>query len=202
MNRLRKKVLGQQAMNGNLYKPLRKQHLEIRLLKILVPNKLDSVLNCTLEIVHLDRAPKYKALSYAWGNPSMTAEILVNEHPFQTTLNLKAALQNFRDTIPGIRLWVDAICVNQNDLAERGHQVQLMKSIYSRAEEKYVWLGIQSNDSDKAIDFMELLAARYRDCIARAPVGGKAEFGTFESTVSWDVVKSFAALERLLVRPW
>jgi hypothetical protein len=38
-------------------------------------------------------------------------------------------------------IWIDALCIDQGCNAERGHQVQRMGSIYSNAQEVFVWLG-------------------------------------------------------------
>ncbi|PMD41897.1 hypothetical protein L207DRAFT_376642, partial [Hyaloscypha variabilis F] len=46
--------------------------------------------------------------------------------------------------------WYDALCVNQEDNAERGHQVMLMRYIYYRADQTIVWLGESANGSGLA----------------------------------------------------
>jgi hypothetical protein len=51
-------------------------------------------------------------------------------------------------------LWVDAVCINQNDFQERNHQVMQMGQIYSKAERVVVWLGESNEDSKIAIDFL------------------------------------------------
>jgi hypothetical protein len=47
-------------------------------------------------------------------------------------------------------LWVDALCIDQNNLAERGAQVSIMSSIYSIASKVLIWLGEESADSKAA----------------------------------------------------
>ncbi|RSL85676.1 hypothetical protein CEP52_016061 [Fusarium oligoseptatum] len=42
---------------------------------------------------------------------------------------------------PALYLWVDALCINQQDLEERAWQVQLMGRIYSSAQVVYCWIG-------------------------------------------------------------
>lgn len=67
------------------------------------------------------------ALSYVWGDERKKASIIVNDHKIEVTLNLEAALRGFRDGSEfhsKYVLWVDAICINQEDLKERGHQVR------------------------------------------------------------------------------
>lgn len=38
-------------------------------------------------------------------------------------------------------LWADAICINQDDVQEKGHQVNMMGKIYTKAIGVIVWLG-------------------------------------------------------------
>lgn len=52
-------------------------------------------------------------------------------------------------------MWVDAICINQQNIPERNHQVQMMDKIYERAVEVLVWLGPAEHDSDKAMEKLE-----------------------------------------------
>jgi hypothetical protein len=58
----------------------------------------------------------------------------------------------------GIRLiWVDAICINQNDTVERGSQVAKMGQIYSQCSQVVVWLG-----SDLVLQKAGVYPRRYR----------------------------------------
>jgi hypothetical protein len=52
-------------------------------------------------------------------------------------------------------LWADAICINQEDIVERNHQVQLMRDIYRSAELVVAWLGEEKDESDLAMDMIE-----------------------------------------------
>ena len=42
-------------------------------------------------------------------------------------------------------IWIDALCINQDDLHERANQVKLMGNIYGRAETVNIWLGEESS---------------------------------------------------------
>ena len=55
--------------------------------------------------------------------------------------NIWWALYHLRQNSQEIVLWVDAICIIQNDISERNHQVLKMETIYTNAEEVFVWLG-------------------------------------------------------------
>jgi hypothetical protein len=78
----------------------------------------------------------YVALSYSWGNPHETRSIFVNEHRVEVTKNLESALRILREKGPlraGVKIWIDALCINQKDNDEKGVQVRRMRDIYNRA---------------------------------------------------------------------
>lgn len=83
----------------------------------------------------------YEALSYSWGNPSMTCSIVCNEKPFGPALELATALQYLRTSSKDRYIWCDAICINQLDLFEKGLQVKNMLRIFEKAELVAAWLG-------------------------------------------------------------
>ncbi|KAF2668896.1 hypothetical protein BT63DRAFT_374052, partial [Microthyrium microscopicum] len=107
--------------------------------------------------------PAYTALSYTWGNHNSTVTITIEGSPLDISQNLGDALcqvvQKAYKTSP--YLWVDQICINQRDLAERGDQVRYMGYIYERAAEVCIWLGdgTPDGDHDLAIDVVPSLSS-------------------------------------------
>ncbi|KAK4446693.1 heterokaryon incompatibility protein-domain-containing protein [Podospora aff. communis PSN243] len=111
-----------------------------------------SLIHCSLS-----NAPKYTALSYAWGSPESPSEIKINGLPVSIRRNLWEALKaiqsiNFqprRDDVEEVMgmLWVDSVCIDQNNTAEKNHQVQQMAAIYSTAAMVISWLGPHTLDS-------------------------------------------------------
>lgn len=81
------------------------------------------------------KAPRreYKCLSYCWQTTVQDAAILVDGCRFEVTSNLLSALRSIRKRKAKTLIWIDQICINQEDFLERGHQVSIMKHIYSRA---------------------------------------------------------------------
>lgn len=123
------------------------EKFEIRLLSIVSPPEYD-VLSLEIHTCSLDDQPRLLALSYAWGDTSITGTVLVNGLPFQATSNLVEALKVLSGK-PGMRspLWIDAICINQASIAEKNSQVPLMSLIYGLAEMVTAWLGPEADDS-------------------------------------------------------
>ncbi|PMD53636.1 uncharacterized protein K444DRAFT_700269, partial [Hyaloscypha bicolor E] len=86
----------------------------------------------------------YVALSYTWGNTDETSEIVVNGKPVKVRPNLECALRVLREKGPiraGMKVWIDALCLNQMDTNEKNAQVPRMREIYQRALNVVVWLG-------------------------------------------------------------
>jgi hypothetical protein len=122
------------------YQPIVKSNTT-RLLT-LFPGTKGSTIQCELqELRFVDNWPSYNALSYVWGNPDITRSIRVHGKELQITTNLESALQSMRSQDKSRLLWVDAICIDQGNLAERNEQVQMMTQIYSQASSVLVWLG-------------------------------------------------------------
>ena len=130
------------------YKPL--QPGCIRLLEFLD----DSGLNLTIGEQHLDIPPPYYALSYAWregeeGNDAARQhEIAINNEATRVQRNLYDALTHIGSIVRenNHRIWVDFVCINQDDIFERAQQVQLMKKIYEQANRTCGWLGLPYDD--------------------------------------------------------
>jgi len=143
------------------YPPLQNPTLESRLLTLLPDPDFFAPIHIELHAVNLsDVEGQYTALSYAWGDPSNTAPITLNGHMHHVTTNLQAALRHLRLDSETTTLWVDAICINQDDDAEKSSQVQQMGRIYRSAELVIAWLGEASDDSDFLLDLVLATAER------------------------------------------
>lgn len=141
--------------DSNFYTPLDSSREEIRVIHLL-PGEFDHEIKIELVPVSLssEPPPRYNALSYVWGREQCQAPALVNGKPFAITSNLDIALRYFRDRVVKKVLWVDAVCINQGDIVEKGIQVQMMGKIYSKAAQVFVWLGQAGGGSDELIDHM------------------------------------------------
>ena len=141
------------------YLPLNPQEVEIRLLRLL-PGKDDEGINCTLQTVSLNDPLKFEALSYVWGDLSITTPINVEGESFPVTANLSAALRALRQRHISRTLWIDAICINQDDLLEKNVQVPLMSRLYSSASGVVVWLGESNPNIELAVSWAETYTSK------------------------------------------
>jgi hypothetical protein len=137
----------------HLFSHLDEDRNEFRLIKLSSGIKTDPI-HCTLLHVTGNHAFNYEALSYVWGDPSQLAVIFLNGYDFDVTLNLRRALSELRSKTEDVVLWIDAICINQANLKERGSQVCRMREIYSNAERVIAWIGEEAEDTIFAIEML------------------------------------------------
>lgn len=129
------------------YRPLEPGIGHIRLLRIEKPQENDQP-----PVLHLRHArledEAFNALSYAWGAESPTHEIVIRDGNQQRTLSVRQNLYEFLKIAPTIAedwssqwIWIDQICINQENTKERNHQVAQMGALYSTAQTTILWPG-------------------------------------------------------------
>ncbi|KAH7160436.1 heterokaryon incompatibility protein-domain-containing protein [Dactylonectria estremocensis] len=122
--------------------PIDSSRQEFRLL-LLHPGAWQTPIQCSLSVASLRSRPKFRALSYVWGRKTSSHSVQINNRRLSVWKNLEGVLQRLRRDIGGedVRLWIDAVCINQNDDEERNAQVAMMANIYTSCQEVFVWLG-------------------------------------------------------------
>ncbi|KAK5656823.1 hypothetical protein OQA88_4371 [Cercophora sp. LCS_1] len=141
-----------------LYAPLDATKQQIRLMSI---KSIDNAGNISVQLhtAILNEELPFCALSYVWGDASITETVFVNDLPFQATKNLVEALKAlFKMGLARWNLWVDALCINQSDTAEKSTQVALMSQIYRSAMTVIAWLGPEADNSSTVMDLFGRLA--------------------------------------------
>ena len=194
------------------YAALDEEAQEIRLLTLL-PGAFSDEVKILIHTTQLSESirPQYEALSYLWGPPPKGDEVSVGLSDQQTlpiTHNLAVALPYLRRKDRVRALWIDAICINQNDLEERSRQVERMADIYKLAARVVVWLGPETGTSDHALDLFQALGPKveidWTGSGAVRPVTnseGETSASGFESLLPQQD-SDFEALLRLFNNPW
>jgi len=129
------------------YRPLNDSNEEIRVVKFTAGNGVSNKIECDIEHCLLsEEGDSYEAISYVWGEPIRNHDILCDNG----TSHLKVT-SNLRDVIERLasvpendghqRYWVDSICINQDNSAERDSQVKRMAKIYGYSKRVHVFLG-------------------------------------------------------------
>lgn len=141
-----------------MYVPLDTAKRQIRLLH-LDPGEEDTELSGALRDASLDDEPVYEAIPYVWGAWEDPGSIIIKqfEEVVSITANLQAVLRSVRLPNRPRVLWVDALCVNQNDLEERGSQVSIMGEVYGQAHQVLVHLGDSLEGCELAIEAVRRL---------------------------------------------
>lgn len=134
-----------------VYEPLISTR-HIRVLTLAPSEDPNAALRCSLHQQHIDDPSKqYEAISYTWGDQGRTEPLICDETIIKITPNLASALLRFRSLAIPRRLWADAICINQGDQKEKGHQIPLMSRIFRYATKVRVWLGNGDEDESSAL---------------------------------------------------
>jgi len=115
-----------------------------------------NLIHTTLYDCRLELFDHYTALSYVWGDLTNPKLIWVDSIAVSVTSNLHAALCDLRDESRALRLWVDALCIDQSDLGEKGIQVAMMGNIYAAADRTVIHLGHLDNANTSVLKDLEL----------------------------------------------
>jgi hypothetical protein len=143
-------------LEPSAYSPLTRDH-EIRLLR-LQPGKKTQRIIISLNHVILDASVRYEALSYEWKSEEGSETVQCGSFSIAATKNLITALKALRHPDKPRWLWVDALCINQEDIDEKSKQIPMMRDIYSGATIVLVWLGEGSVMTKAALEVIQSLA--------------------------------------------
>ncbi|KAH6685680.1 heterokaryon incompatibility protein-domain-containing protein [Plectosphaerella plurivora] len=182
------------------YEPI--QHDQLRLIKF---DHIGDRTAAVLQTFPLEGpTPPYYALSYSWLTESAaTGATIEGNHVLGTDRGYLPVL----DTVTGFLRnlvskeknaetdytwwWIDSLCINLKDMEERSHQVQLMGQIYNNAHSVIIWLGEEGSQTDRAVDFIQLLSKHIRQRI-RSPVAEIRHIFQHPRYQShWDAMASF-----------
>ncbi|KAI0438720.1 heterokaryon incompatibility protein-domain-containing protein [Xylaria telfairii] len=125
----------------------------------------------------------YTAISYMWGSPEDTKTIRINGIPFTVGQNLVAALKCLRSSLVD-KVWVDAICINQDDADERNAHVMRIRDIFSQSLAVTVWLGEDEMSGTRLCSWVDTLFDKLRFCNTILETHGRQ---TLEAALGIDV---------------
>ncbi|KAF1847634.1 HET-domain-containing protein [Cucurbitaria berberidis CBS 394.84] len=166
----------------------------IRLLNLYSSENSDAGILCELITPTEDEKSSYpyEALSWCWGTAPKTDYIRIQRnrktYAKYVSHNLVAALKALRHPDRSRYIWVDMVCIDQENLNEKNHQVEMMDIIYGNAERVCIWLGEANDSSRTALRFI------------KNEVSHLQSFDTLCD--SKDASKKWVALLDLMQRPW
>ena len=170
---------------------------------IILQPSLDSADPIQCELIHTslteceeDIIDHYTAISYVWGDPDDTREILVDDGKIlNITATLDSALRQIRPWNRSIRLWADAICINQANVEERNLQVRQMGAIYACALHTIIYFGSSTPEVELFLEILRTSSATSRKASSRSPPPSL-------SISSFGDSFRKSALKYLLEQPW
>ena len=173
----------------------------MRLLRLL-PGKFSEDIRCELLTTRRSEEPSYEALSYVWGDHKITEPIYCGGNfRLDITTNLADALRHLRSEEKSRVLFADAICIDQSNLGERGHQVAQMAEIFGAAECVIVWLGLDDEGSaalaiEKMRNYVTYVDQKWQ---AYATLEGTMDLCDFDCSA---LSQTIAAISDVFSRPW
>ena len=102
--------------------------------------------------------PAFEALSYTWGDGKLCQRLFCNDSAIKITQSLYEALIHLRHPEATRTLWVDAVCIDQNNNDEKIEQLPHMKDIYQYANQVVIWLGLADESTGQALSLIRLAA--------------------------------------------
>ena len=158
----------QQSPERYSYNQLPKDRSMIRLIELLGGD--DPQIHCKMHVVDLEdtrslpgngRRGKYEALSYTWQSQTLSNYIICDGKVLYVTQILYDALRTLRRVTTSRFLWIDQLCINQEDVIERNCQVRLMRIIYNRAELVIAWLGLENDYTAAAFQLVQTIFTKH-----------------------------------------
>ena len=125
--------------------------IHTRYLILLPARDPNNRLRCILDSAPPQDCPPFEAVSYVWGSDQKVSQVYCHDHAIPTTASLDALLRSLRSPDVERTLWVDALCINQADLAEQGRQVAMMGQIYTVGERTIIFLGPDPDGHAEAV---------------------------------------------------
>lgn len=165
----------------------------------------NSKLVASLEVIDGLERCNYEAVSYCWGSEELTQVIDMHDGTvLRVTDSAYNVLWHLRQSRSARKLWVDQICIDQTNHAEKSVQVKEMHKVYKHTERLIIWLGNGDDESNQAMDILDSVSNRLEreglldfTCVqdlTKVPLTADSS----ECIDMWPWVK----VTRLLSRPW
>ncbi|KAF6796938.1 ankyrin and het domain protein [Colletotrichum sojae] len=166
-----------------------------------------------IETFPFDQRPEYYALSYTWGPADPDTEetnemilVALNGDEFFVKPNLRDALLQLRSSYPDRWFWIDAVCINQDDLEERSSQVATMDVIYSNATRTIAWIGKPGPGFARAVEIVEDFVRRTEETLPPVVFEDFVQYPDFNhlEAAGYPVLtlKDWMALQRIFNKRW
>ena len=146
-------------------------------------------------------APEFECLSYVWGTENSHRVLWLDREVIAISKNLDKALHRLQHENESRFLWIDLVCINQQDLEERNQQVQLMYRIFCQAKRVIAYLGEEADGSQNVPDFLrQIQAARSSPKCDTVDLWSEEDLKTLRLPPYKD--EAWTMLQNFVMRPW
>jgi hypothetical protein len=181
----------------------------------LLPGTPNELIRVILHHRTLSDMSTCSAVSYEWGSNVRQHEISCDGRILKVTANLALLLSKFRKPRSSQLLWIDALCINQDDLDERSQQVSIMGNIYKNAKVVFMWIGDEVPLTKDALSMIRRLAKEC--CVLKLEPGlGPFDYDKYEPSdpsakqrieeiltePSWPAVTNLLSSRSYFLRLW
>lgn len=192
-----------ELISDNPFPPLDSEENQIRLFE-LAPGTDNEEFTGSYKVIDLDETDvKYQTISYVWGDVTEPAFVTVDGFKIHVTLNLLTALKRIRHPTETTTLWIDSICINQQDDQEKTEQVNLMHRIYKECARCLIWLGeVSVIEGEETEEEAHIGAQGVFDAIrVWSDMDDEIELPSTLLTME-DQIRAGKALKKLMDSPW
>lgn len=169
----------------------------------LPPGEKTGQVTCTMIEHPLSQPLEYEAVSYCWGDKNDTAQILCDGGTLAVPSNLNDFLLRTRAEGQDRTLWVDSICIDQeNNKPEKASQMAAMRHIYRKAKRTLIWLGKEYDQSTIGLEFAGKLCTAFKNIATPKKAKWYQLFTYSELSAVFGFGQDWVAFFKLFDRPW
>lgn len=151
--------------------------------------------------------PVYETISYVWGDKAKRGTVYLHGHIRDVPASSEAVLRRMRFPKQKRVLWIDSICINQENLRERSQQVAFMNEIYGSGSRNLIWLGEDDGYTEQAlsdirrvVEDMRVETNDFKD--AETVLYDKDGYWFYSDTQLGVKIDDWPALEQFYSNPW
>lgn len=131
--------------------------LETSCIRLLSVFSIADQLVYSLSAANLNHPPPYVALSYTWDGQQRDQNFICDASTLKVSRNVCTVLPYLFQHLGPIDIWIDAVCINQDDELDKNTQVPMMHEIYTKTSKTIVWLGESDWNIDEAMKIIPKL---------------------------------------------
>lgn len=179
------------------------RQLGSREIRVLTPVPSSGALKWRCRHQDVESEESFCAISYVWGEDtrSIQTSIYIDDHPVDVGPNALSCLETYAALDTALPVWIDALCIDQQNSDEKLQQIPLMGEVYSLAERVLVHLGesyrIFKKESEPDLDITAVMSA-----LEKLKISHDRSHVHFNRAIPIALTRNQYALCDLMTKPW